>query len=104
MQGTVFPFFTACPPGMQLNAEENINNNEQRCIPCPGGSISDGTVSNGGCTECSSEDFPTDFPYANVEQTACILDCRANDMPSDGKQCSACPDGYGVICKWHIIK
>ena len=92
MQGTVFPFFTACPGGMQLNTDENINNNEQRCIPCSGGSISDGTVSNGGCTDCSLGDLT----YANVEQTACIAACP-NDMPSNGQQCTACPDGLGVI-------
>ena len=61
------PFFTVCPAGMQSNTNTNINNNEQRCIACPSGWISDGKVANGGCTDCS-----TSSQFANVQQTACI--------------------------------
>ena len=54
---------------MQSNTDANIASNQQRCIACPSGWISNGRVANGGCTDCSTT---TGTTFANVQQTACI--------------------------------
>ena len=73
---------------MQPNTDANIAAGQQRCINCPGGTVSDGTLPNGACLPCAS--------FANEVQTQCVPTENCKTTARLPNQCVSCPPGQGT--------